>query len=356
MAESINNDPGDDPMPMPPMGKINQLKYSMLKSVTPTVLDKNLIRAKAIDLVLAGDMDEYTWTINGKRFTEEKYIEIKENEVITFRFINKTMMHHPMHLHGHFFRFLNGQGDFAPLFHTIDVPPMMMGMPTPPVVIEFHANEPGIWFLHCHNLYHMKMGMARLVKYKDFKPSPEDQAALIKDQKKWGPLMTHDDDLFMNTKTTFSTNKTDLKLTMKKGNYELEAELELDENQIKNLDGEIILKKVIDNWTRVGTGIMIEDQKVYAALMTSYRAKNDIMVSGYLRHDGKAIIRLNKSFQISDRVSLNLTPEINYKNKVGAEVEALLNYQVTKRFSINANATASKDDKNTVGVGFSLSF
>jgi hypothetical protein len=101
---------------------------------------------------------------------------------------------------------------------------------------------------------------------------------------------------------------------------------------------------------------MIEDQKVYAALMTSYRAKNDIMVSGYLRHDGKAIIRLNKSFQISDRVSLNLTPEINYKNKVGAEVEALLNYQVTKRFSINANATASKDDKNTVGVGFSLSF
>jgi hypothetical protein len=84
----------------------------------------------------------------------------------------------------------------------------------------------------------MKMGMARLVKYKNFKPSDEDQAVLDKDKQDWGSTMTHDDDLFWNSKVSLSTNKTDLQLTMKKGNYELEAELELDEYQVRNLDGE----------------------------------------------------------------------------------------------------------------------
>ena len=36
---------------------------------------------------------------------------------------------------------------------------------------EFLANEPGEWMLHCHNLYHMKSGMARIVKYVSFTPS-----------------------------------------------------------------------------------------------------------------------------------------------------------------------------------------
>jgi hypothetical protein len=69
------------------------------------------------------------------------------------------MMHHPIHLHGHFFRLLNGQGDFAPLKHTVDVPPM--GHQT----LEFEANEEGDWMFHCHILYHMMEGMARVVHY-----------------------------------------------------------------------------------------------------------------------------------------------------------------------------------------------
>jgi len=117
-----------------------------------------------LELVLGGDMDRYVWHINGKAIHEEYSLPVKESEVVRFTFNNQTMMHHPMHLHGHFFRVLNESGEFSPLKHTVDVPPH--GSRT----IEFFTNEPGRWMLHCHNLYHMKTGMARILEYKSFQP------------------------------------------------------------------------------------------------------------------------------------------------------------------------------------------
>ena len=90
-----------------------------------------------------------------------------QGEVVRFIMINRTMMHHPMHLHGHFFRVVNGQGDCSPLKHTVDVAPMST------TVIEFDADERGDWFFHCHLLYHMMNGMARVVHYEDFALTPE---------------------------------------------------------------------------------------------------------------------------------------------------------------------------------------
>jgi hypothetical protein len=71
-----------------------------------------------------------------------------------------------MHLHGHFFRVVNGQGDLAPLKHTVDVAPMST------TVIEFDAGEFGDWLFHCHLLYHMESGMARVVRYEGYEPGP----------------------------------------------------------------------------------------------------------------------------------------------------------------------------------------
>src|SRR3546814_2970584 len=51
------------------------------------------------------------------------------------------------HLHGHFFRFVNKQGEYSPMKHTFDIQPMET------VVIEFYANEEKDWFFHCHILY-----------------------------------------------------------------------------------------------------------------------------------------------------------------------------------------------------------
>jgi len=61
---------------------------------------------------------------------------------------------------------LNAQGEFSPLKHTVDVAPMTT------TVIEFAAEEFGDWFFHCHLLYHMMSGMARVVHYQEFAPDP----------------------------------------------------------------------------------------------------------------------------------------------------------------------------------------
>ena len=109
-------------------------------------------------------MERYVWLLNNKALSESDVIHIKQGEVVRFIMINRTMMHHPMHLHGHFFRVINGQGEYAPLKHTVDVAPMST------TVIEFDANEKGDWFFHCHLLYHLKAGMARVVHYEGFLP------------------------------------------------------------------------------------------------------------------------------------------------------------------------------------------
>ncbi len=122
---------------------------------------------REVRLTLDGDMERYLWFLNNKPLSESDSIIIHRDEIVRFIMINRTMMHHPMHLHGHFFRVLNGQGDRSPLKHTVDVAPMTT------TVIEFEANEFGDWFFHCHLLYHMKAGMMRVVHYDGFPLAPE---------------------------------------------------------------------------------------------------------------------------------------------------------------------------------------
>lgn len=134
--------------------------YKKLRSITNSSLPRENPEREVV-LTLTGDMERYVWTLNGETLSEENTIQIKHGENVRFVLINKTMMHHPMHLHGHFFRVLNGQGDYSPLKHTVDIPPLATQ------VIEFEANEYNDWFFHCHILYHAKSGMARVVSYED---------------------------------------------------------------------------------------------------------------------------------------------------------------------------------------------
>jgi len=57
-------------------------------------------------------------------------------------------------MHGHFFRFANVAKDTVIVWANMDH-----------VDLDFVPNNPGTWFLHCHNLYHMEAGMARLIRY-----------------------------------------------------------------------------------------------------------------------------------------------------------------------------------------------
>ena len=71
------------------------------------------------------------------------------------------MMSHPMHLHGHTFQIVEINGERFPgaMRDTIIV------TPKDTVTIAFDANNPGWWFYHCHDLYHLAAGMATSLKY-----------------------------------------------------------------------------------------------------------------------------------------------------------------------------------------------
>lgn len=112
-------------------------------------------------------MERYLWSMNGKTISPDDTILIKKGENVRFVMKNKTMMRHPMHLHGHFFRVVTPQGEYSVLKHTVDVAPMET------VTIEFAANEEKDWFFHCHILYHMDAGMERVIHYEDTSVSEE---------------------------------------------------------------------------------------------------------------------------------------------------------------------------------------
>jgi len=139
-------------------GMYDAYHYDFLKSTKKTTYPEDA-PVKEILLNLTGNMQRYIWSMNGIPLSETDKIKIKKGEVTRITFNNLTMMHHPMHLHGHFFRVINKNGEYSPLKHTVNVPPMQQ------ITVEFYGDEYGDWFFHCHILYHMMGGMARIFSY-----------------------------------------------------------------------------------------------------------------------------------------------------------------------------------------------
>ena len=148
------------------LSDIVTLNYAMLKSPTKTTLPKNAT-VRELKFELTGNMNRYVWSLDNKVVSETDKILIKKGEIIRMIIHNNSMMRHPMHLHGHDFRVLNGQGDYSPLKNIIDIMPMETD------IIEFNASESGDWFFHCHILYHMMAGMGRIFSYENSPPNPE---------------------------------------------------------------------------------------------------------------------------------------------------------------------------------------
>ena len=147
------------------------LNYAMLKSPFKTTLPTPLSFGEGsgvrnLRFELSGNMNRYVWSLDNKVVSEADKILIKKGENVRITIYNGSMMRHPMHLHGHDFRILNGQGDYAPLKNIIDIMPMETD------VLEFNANAEGDWFFHCHILYHMMAGMGRVFAYENQAPNP----------------------------------------------------------------------------------------------------------------------------------------------------------------------------------------
>jgi FtsP/CotA-like multicopper oxidase with cupredoxin domain len=137
-----------------------------------TLVAAQPLKPRAVDrsytLRLGGNMMKYDWMINGVIFdvanpqSEKAGVLVKRGERVELTFVNDTPMSHPMHLHGHAFQVtnINGQAINGAVRDTILIPGGRNS-----VTVVFEANNPGLWYLHCHILWHLAAGMATLVQY-----------------------------------------------------------------------------------------------------------------------------------------------------------------------------------------------
>ena len=142
----------------PPLDFTMEQTLRAARPLTPRKADRVL----TVDLT--GSMQDYVWGLNGRVFGQDAPLPVASGERVEIVMTNRTMMSHPMHLHGHVFQVVaaNGMRFAGAMRDTVLVPPMMS------VTVAFDADNPGKWAFHCHNLYHMAAGMMTTVQYATF--------------------------------------------------------------------------------------------------------------------------------------------------------------------------------------------
>jgi len=209
------------------LSDIVTLNYAMLKSPVNTSLS-DTAHIKELKFTLTGNMNRYVWSLDNKVVSEADKILIKKGETVRMVLYNNSMMRHPMHLHGHDFRVLNGQGKNAPLKNIIDIMPMETD------TLEFSANAEGDWFFHCHILYHMMSGMGRVFTYENqaknpLIPNPKlAQRKLFADDRKFHFMIEND----------FATNGNDGEMMLQNTRWSIGTEWRLGYNNMHGYETE----------------------------------------------------------------------------------------------------------------------
>ncbi|MEZ2414968.1 multicopper oxidase domain-containing protein [Muriicola sp. E247] len=315
--------------------------YDFLKAKEKNTYEADL-PVNDILLNLTGNMQRYVWSMNGVPLSETDKIKIKSGEVTRITLNNLTMMHHPMHLHGHYFRVINENGERSPLKHTVNVPPMQK------VVIEFYNEEYGDWFFHCHVLYHMMGGMARVFSY----DTPRDERMKDYPVQK---LIDETDHYYSWGAGRIGSNFNELFLISSNIRNEFGLRAEFDYNQ--NAEIEVNYNRYLNDWVRVYAGVNTETSTpdsydtfntvglVGIKYFTPYRFNVDVSMDHQLRPR----MRLDRELLIFPRFFLE--GEYEYRADFGwvndlqnnksfeSETQWLvgLAYIVSRNFSIQGN-------------------
>ena len=315
----------DAPRPPPP--------YRHLRSPISTELPATQPR-RDLTLRLTGDMERYIWSINGLTITQESTIPVSKGEVLRLTLVNDTMMHHPMHLHGHFFRVIGEAGEHAPLKHTIDVPPMGRR------IIEFDANESGDWFFHCHILYHMEMGMGRVVTY----AGPGHTPALE-------PTMENDPFFMLNA--TALSNMTMGEARVMRGLDGFGVDWDLGYMEHSEYEIDLLWERYFNpNFsTRAGLRVTNEQHEQFTGFAGfDYRLPLMIVATIEIDSQGDGRFGARKSIDLVDRLAL--FSEFYYDTASKWDWQVGLDYTLSKHWSI----TTLYDNQHGWGAGFTFRF
>jgi len=216
------------------LSDITTLNYAMLKATQNTSLPASA-PVKILKFELSGNMNRYVWSLDNKVVSETDKILIRKGENIRMIIYNGSMMRHPMHLHGHDFRVVNGQGDYSPLKNIIDIMPMETD------TLEFNANVEGDWFFHCHILYHMMSGMGRVFTYENQAPNPN----IPNPNYSWRKLKAEDNKFHWMAENDFATNGSDGMLMIQNTRWSLNTEWRLGYHDMHGYEAEMHLGRYL---------------------------------------------------------------------------------------------------------------
>ncbi|MEV8531243.1 multicopper oxidase family protein [Streptomyces sp. NPDC051211] len=113
---------------------------------------------RTVKIKLTGGMAKYDWAFDGKPYAPDRRYEVKAGERVRLVFSNSTTMWHPLHLHGHTFA-LGGRPGGARKDTAVI-------LPNGTLTADFDADNPGLWMVHCHNVYHAEAGMMTVLGYR----------------------------------------------------------------------------------------------------------------------------------------------------------------------------------------------
>jgi CopA family copper-resistance protein len=151
------------------------LSYDDLKAQKPLYEHRDATRE--IEMRLTGNMERYIWSINGVKYKDAEPVRLQYGERVRIKFVNETMMTHPMHLHGMWSILDNGSGKWNPIKHVVSVAPGTT------VHMETEVDAPGQWAFHCHLSYHADSGMFRKIVVEG---GPADKRAQVSPPKSKG--------------------------------------------------------------------------------------------------------------------------------------------------------------------------
>lgn len=337
-------------------GSNPSFNYNYLKSPVKTNFEENKpVREMLFNLT--GNMNRYVWSINGVPLSEASKIKIKKGEVVRITLNNLTMMHHPMHLHGHFFRVLNKNGAYSPLKHTVNVAPMQK------VVIEFDANESGDWFFHCHVLYHMDSGMARVISYDTPRDERMQRFALSN-------LTTSTNHLFTWAELTAASHMTEFYVTSTNIRNQLRLRGAYGWN--KNLEAELTYERYLNSYFRIFGGANLENENegslsdLETTAVVGIKYLLPLLIDSDLRIDSKLRpqIGLSTATMILRRVLLygefEYQMDFGWINDLpdGSDLKGETTWQVGLEYFINRDwrINASYDNRYGAGAGVTLIF
>ncbi len=116
---------------------------------------------RTYQITLTYSMNDGAYTFNGKAYPDAEAIQAQVGQRVRVRILNMNLEDHPIHLHGHSFQVvgIEDQPVDGPIKDTLTLHHGEQ------YDIEFVANNPGTWLLHCHNVLHMAAGMMTEVHY-----------------------------------------------------------------------------------------------------------------------------------------------------------------------------------------------